>query len=70
MRDIIDLTFRDRGYKQISLSVNKANYAIKIYKKLGFEVVRENEGDCVMVLRGGYKMGCPDTEYDRKFLEI
>jgi ribosomal protein S18 acetylase RimI-like enzyme len=51
MNNIIDLTFHSRGYKQISLSVNKANYAVKMYRKLGFETVRENEEDCVMVLK-------------------
>jgi ribosomal protein S18 acetylase RimI-like enzyme len=51
MYNIIDLTFHSRGYKQISLSVDKANYAVEMYKKFGFEIVKENEQDYIMVLK-------------------
>jgi len=34
---------KDRGYAQTSLSVQKKNYAAKMYQKLGFEIIRENE---------------------------
>ncbi|MDR0505501.1 MAG: GNAT family N-acetyltransferase [Dysgonamonadaceae bacterium] len=51
MYNIIDLTFHSRGYKQISLSVDKANYAVKMYKKFGFEIISENEHDYIMVLK-------------------
>ncbi|GHT24717.1 hypothetical protein FACS189430_10140 [Bacteroidia bacterium] len=50
MNNLIDLTFNSRGYKQISLSVDKANYAVKMYQKFGFEIVKENEQDYLMVL--------------------
>ncbi len=40
-----------RGYKQASLSVNKENSAVKLYKKVGFEIVEENEEDYLMVLK-------------------
>jgi len=40
-----------KGYKQTSLSVDKANYAVKMYKKLGFEIIRENEHDYIMVCK-------------------
>ena len=30
---------KDRGYKQASLAVQKANYAVKMYQKTGFEIV-------------------------------
>jgi RimJ/RimL family protein N-acetyltransferase len=30
LNNIIDLTFNSRGYKQISLSVDKANYAVEM----------------------------------------
>ncbi|MDR1332409.1 MAG: GNAT family N-acetyltransferase, partial [Tannerella sp.] len=49
MHRLIDSAFK--GYKQISLSVDKRNYAVKMYKGLGFEIVRENEQDYVMVLK-------------------
>lgn len=37
-----------RGYKQVSLSVQKANYAVRLYQKLGFAIVRENEEEWIM----------------------
>lgn len=47
---------KDRGYKQTSLSVQKANYAVNMYRKVGFQVVKENEEEYIMVCqlqRGG-----------------
>ena len=40
---------KDKGYKQTSLSVQKANYAVHMYQKAGFEVVKENEEEYIMV---------------------
>lgn len=40
---------KGNGYQQASLSVQKANYAAKLYLKVGFEIVRENEEEYVMV---------------------
>ncbi len=40
---------KQRGYKQTSLAVQKANYAVKMYKKAGFVVVDENEEEYIMV---------------------
>ena len=37
------------GYKQASLSVQKQNYAVKMYKKTGFQIVDENEEEYIMV---------------------
>ena len=42
---------KDKGYKQASLSVQKANYAVNMYRKTGFEVVDENEEEYIMVCR-------------------
>lgn len=42
---------KDRGYKQASLSVQKTNYAIKMYLKTGFEIVGENEEEYIMLCR-------------------
>lgn len=39
-----------KGYKQVSLSVNKQNYAYKMYKKLGFEIIEERHEDYLMLL--------------------
>jgi len=41
---------KTKNYKRLSLSVQKENYAARMYKKLGFEIVRENEHDYIMVL--------------------
>ena len=42
---------KDRGYKQASLAVQKANYAVKMYQKSGFEIVDENEEEYIMLCR-------------------
>ncbi len=44
------LTFlKTHGYERVSLSVQKANYAVKMYLKVGFEIVKENEEEYIMV---------------------
>lgn len=48
MKEILAL-LKTHGYKQVSLSVQKANYAAKLYLKVGFEIVRENEEEYIMV---------------------
>lgn len=40
-----------RGYQKTSLAVQKANYAVKMYKHVGFEIVDENEEEYIMVCR-------------------
>lgn len=40
---------QDRGYKKASLSVQRANYAVKLYRKVGFAVYREEEEEYIMV---------------------
>lgn len=42
---------KDRGYKQASLAVQKANYAVRMYQKTGFEIVSENEEEYIMLCR-------------------
>lgn len=42
---------REKGYKQVSLSVQKANYAVGMYRKAGFKVVDENEEEYIMLCR-------------------
>lgn len=39
---------RESGYKKASLAVQKANYAVKMYKKVGFKVVGENDEEYIM----------------------
>lgn len=43
------------GCKQISLSVDKANYAVDMYHKFGFEIICEREHDYLMLKKFGYK---------------
>lgn len=38
------------GYSKISLSVQKNNYAVKMYKKIGFTVVDENSEEYIMAV--------------------
>ena len=40
---------RSRGCKQVSLAVQKANYAVKLYRSLGFETVSENTEEFIMI---------------------
>ncbi|WP_106829804.1 GNAT family N-acetyltransferase [Parabacteroides pacaensis] len=37
------------GYKSVSLSVSKGNYAIKLYQKFGFIIYEEREKDFLMI---------------------
>lgn len=48
MKEILAL-LKAHGYSRVSLSVQKANYAAKLYLKVGFEIVRENEEEYIMV---------------------
>ena len=43
------LELKKRGYKSASLAVQKANYAVKMYKKLGFKVIGENTEEFIML---------------------
>lgn len=48
MKEILTL-LKLHGYSRVSLSVQKANYATKMYLKIGFEIVKENEEEYIMV---------------------
>ena len=50
MRDMLEL-LKNKSYKRTSLSVQKVNYAVRMYQKVGFEVVDENEEEYIMVYR-------------------
>ena len=39
----------DRGYRKTSLAVQKANYAVKMYLNVGFQIIDENEEEYIMV---------------------
>lgn len=42
---------KQRGYRQASLAVQKANYAVRMYRKVGFQTIDENEEEYIMVCR-------------------
>jgi ribosomal protein S18 acetylase RimI-like enzyme len=44
------LLLRQSGYKRVSLSVQKANYAARMYLNAGFKVVNENPEEYIMAL--------------------
>ena len=48
LREMLQLLPRD-GYRQVSLSVQKANYAFRMYQKAGFEVMKETEEEYLML---------------------
>ncbi len=48
MKEMLIL-LKSHEYSRVSLSVQKANYAAKLYLKVGFEIVRENEEEYIMV---------------------
>lgn len=48
MKEILTL-LKSHRYSRVSLSVQKANYAAKMYLRIGFEIVRENEEEYIMV---------------------
>jgi ribosomal protein S18 acetylase RimI-like enzyme len=42
---------KENRYKQASLSVAKDNYAVRLYKNLGFKIIAENKEDFLMLLK-------------------
>lgn len=43
------MELKGRGYNRTSLAVQKANYAVRMYKKVGFEIIDENDEEYIMV---------------------
>lgn len=48
MRSVIEV-YRANGCKRLSLAVQKANYAVKLYEKTGFKTVSENDEEYIML---------------------
>ena len=48
MREMLTL-LKEKGYKRASLAVQKANYAVRMYVRVGFKIVDENEEEFIMV---------------------
>lgn len=50
MRRMLD-KLRERGFDRASLAVQKANYALKMYRSIGFEIVDENDEEYIMICK-------------------
>lgn len=50
MRLMLD-HLRRQGYRSASLAVQKANPAVKMYRRVGFRTIRENDEEYIMVCR-------------------
>ena len=48
LRQMLDL-LRNDGYKSVSLSVQKANYAIRMYQKAGFQILSQDAEEAIML---------------------
>ena len=47
LKQMLDL-LKEKGYKSVSLSVQKANYALKMYQKAGFQVISDDADEAIM----------------------
>lgn len=52
MKEMLSL-LKAHGYKSVSLSVQKANYATEMYRKTGFEIIKENGDEWIMLWQEG-----------------
>jgi ribosomal protein S18 acetylase RimI-like enzyme len=50
MRKMLSL-LKEKGCRKASLAVQKANYAVGMYKNVGFEIMDENDEEYIMVCR-------------------
>jgi ribosomal protein S18 acetylase RimI-like enzyme len=42
---------RQSGYQQVSLSVQKENRAVRLYQRVGFEIVFDNDAEHIMICK-------------------
>lgn len=42
---------KELNYQKASLAVQKENYAVRMYRKVGFEIVDENGQEYIMIHR-------------------
>ena len=50
MREMLEL-LKEKRYKQTSLAVQKDNYAVRMYEKVGFEIVADLEEEYLMICK-------------------
>lgn len=48
MHKLLEL-LKENGFTKVSLAVQKENYAVRMYEKIGFKTVSENELEYIMV---------------------
>lgn len=48
MKEMLSI-LKTKGFKKASLAVQKANYAVSMYKKAGFHTIDENKEEYIMV---------------------
>ena len=48
MRNMLSL-LKKQGFRQASLAVQKANYAVRMYRNVGFKTVDENDEEYIML---------------------
>lgn len=53
---------QEHGYEQVSLAVQKENYAVKLYTACGFRVYRESEEEYIMVRSLRQNTACTSQE--------
>jgi ribosomal protein S18 acetylase RimI-like enzyme len=53
---------QEQGYEQVSLAVQKENYAVKLYTACGFRVYRESEEEYIMVRSLRQNTACTSQE--------
>lgn len=49
LMEMILALLKEKGYERVSLAVQKANYAVRMYEKVGFKTVDENDEEFIMV---------------------
>ena len=49
LMEMILALLKEKGYERVSLAVQKANYAVRMYEKAGFKTVDENDEEFIMV---------------------
>ena len=48
MKAILEL-LKEKGYEKVSLSVQKENYAVKMYQSLGFQIWDDRDEEYIMI---------------------
>lgn len=54
---------KEAGYKRVSLSVQKANYAAKMYEKAGFKILLDKDEEYIMAAQLSVEK-LPDTVFE------